>query len=70
MKFQIHEAEYEGKVYRIEEDYPEVGAYLYISENGKWLPYDSLQDNIEMCKEFAYEDFQVPLDKWVFKGYK
>ena len=51
------------KKFIIEEDYPEVGAYLYVYD-GKKCIYDSLQDNLELCKEFAFDKFSVPIDKW------
>jgi len=59
----IYQSTWEGMVFRIEEDAPEVGAYLYVYENGQCV-YDYLQDSIEMCKEFALEEFSVPLDSW------
>lgn len=66
MKFQILEVEHKGKRFRIEEDYPEVGSYLYVYEGEKCIK-DYLQDNIEMCKEVAFEDYKVPFDKWEMK---
>ncbi len=47
----------------IEEDVPEVGAYLYIYENGS-VVRDYLQDNIRACQEFALEEYNVPIDNW------
>ena len=47
----------------IEEDYPEVGVYLYVYENGQCIR-DELQDNIDIFKEQAFEEYDVPLDAW------
>lgn len=61
--FNIYESIHNNRIFKIEEDYPGVGAYLYIYENEQCI-YDYLQDNIEMCKEFAFEEFNVPIDSW------
>lgn len=66
MKFKVLEVEYEGRIFRIEEDYPEVGSYLYVFEGENCIK-DYLQDNIEICKEVAFEEYKVPLDKWKLK---
>lgn len=66
MNFKVLEANYNNKKFIIEEDYPEVGAYLYVYENGKCIK-DYLQENIEICKIFALQNFDVPLDKWIRK---
>jgi len=56
-------ARHDGKLYAIEQDRPEVGAYLYVYENGLCIQ-DYLQNDVNMCIEFAYEDFGVPVDAW------
>ncbi len=63
MSFKTLEAEYQGRTYRIEEDYPEVGVYLYVYENDQCVN-DYLQNNIDTCKELAFEKFEVPLCSW------
>ena len=63
MKNRIFKAENNIRTFAIEEDYTEVGVYLYVYENGKCI-YDYLQDSIEMCKEFALEEFEIPLENW------
>jgi len=63
MKYKILIAENNIRNFRIEEDYPEVGAYLYVYENGKCI-YDYLQDSVKDCIEFALEEFGLPLDSW------
>lgn len=57
------EAEHNNKKFIIEEDYPEVGCYLYIYENGECIK-DFLQDNVLICEQIAFEYYGVPLDKW------
>ena len=66
MKFKILEAEFNGRKFKIEEDYPEVGSFLYIYEGEKCIK-DYLQNDIETCKQVAFEDYEVPLDKWKVK---
>ena len=63
VKFKILEAEHNGRKYRIEEDFPEVGVYLYVYEGDK-CTYDYLQNDIEKCMEFALKNFYIPLNKW------
>ena len=63
MEYKILEAEYNGLFFKIEEDLPEVGAYLYIYKNKKCIK-DFLQNNIDICKDLAFEEYKVPLDKW------
>jgi hypothetical protein len=65
-KFNIYESIRNNRVFIIEEDYPEVGVYLYVYENGRCI-YDYLQDDFKMCREFALEKFNVPLNSWNLK---
>jgi uncharacterized membrane protein len=61
MKF--YETTFQDKLFRIEEDKLDVGAYLYVYEDSKCI-YDYLQDSIKDCMEFAFEDFGVPINSW------
>jgi len=63
MDFKVYQVVQDDTIFRIEVDYPEVGAYLYIIENGKYLK-DYLQDNIEMCKSLALEEYGISIDSW------
>ena len=56
-------ADHGGRRFEIIEDLPEVGFYVYIYKDGK-CTHDYLQDTFDKAKEFAYEDFAVPLDSW------
>lgn len=67
MEYRVFETDYNGKQFRIEEDFPEVGVYLYVFQDGKCI-IDDLQNDIETCKQIAFEDFQVPLNNWVQKN--
>ncbi len=64
MKFRKFEAYTGNRLFRIEEDFPEVGAYLYIFEE-KVCVNDFLQNSVKECQDFALEEFDVPLDRWV-----
>jgi len=50
-----------GKKFIIDEDLPEVGAYLYIYDGERCI-YDCLQDSIAICKELALEKYNIPLE--------
>jgi hypothetical protein len=52
-----------GVVCEIEEDKPEVGAYLYAFMSDG-TQYDYLQNSIMDCQEFALEEFSIPLSCW------
>lgn len=62
----VFEAVIDDKIFRIEEDFPEVGAYLYVFEKGKCIS-DSLQDNVELCKTIALELYNVSNEEWRLK---
>jgi hypothetical protein len=53
----------DDRIFIIEPDLPEVGAYLRIYRNGKDIA-DHLQDSVQDCIDFAQEDFGVPSDEW------
>jgi hypothetical protein len=64
MKFKKLETKYGKYHFKIEEDYPEVGAYLYVfNKQGKCVR-DDLQDNVKHCKEIAFEYYSVPEESW------
>lgn len=44
-------------------NYNSEGLTLYVYHNGK-CEKDYLQDNIEVCKQIAFEEFGVPYAKW------
>ena len=66
-KFNIYESIHDNRVFRIEEDFPEVGVYLYVYENGQCV-MDYLQNDIGTCKIIALEEYNVPLDSWKLKN--
>lgn len=66
MGFKVFEAEHNNRRFKIEEDYPEVGVYLYVYEDGNCVK-DFLQNSTDICKKVAYEKYQVPKDKWISK---
>jgi hypothetical protein len=63
MEFKVFEVEFNGRKFKIEEDYPDVGVYLYVYEGNKCIK-DYLQNDIETCMQVALEDYDVPLDRW------
>lgn len=59
----VYEVRQNNRLFRIEEDYPEVGAYLYVFESDKCI-LDDLQNDVHTCKLVALEDFGVPIEQW------
>ena len=64
MRFKKFEVEHNELKFKIEEDYLEVGVYLYVYEKNNCVK-DFLQNDIRTCKELAYEEYKFPLNKWV-----
>jgi hypothetical protein len=59
----VDKAEHDGLFFTIEAHQPAVGAYLYILfPDGQYEDY--LQDTIQLCREFALEEFGLPLHCW------
>jgi hypothetical protein len=67
INFRKFEVEHNGLMFQIEEDFPEVGVYLYVYQNEECIK-DFLQNSIDVCKRLALEDYGVPLEKWFEKG--
>jgi len=63
MKGELLRAQQGSRTYVIEQDLPEIGAYLRIYEDGRDIA-DYLQDSIEDCKAFALEEFDVSTESW------
>ncbi len=56
-------AKVNDRIFIIEPDLPEVGAYLRIYENDKDVA-DYLQNSVQDCIDFAQEEFGVLTDAW------
>ena len=54
---------YNGNEFKIIPDNPDVGVYLYVYDDGRCVR-DELQNDVETCKEIAFEDYGVPKDVW------
>lgn len=64
-KFKILECKFGDKRFKIEEDLPDVGWYLYVYDlNGKCTA-DHLQDDFETIIDFAFEEYQIPKTNWI-----
>ena len=59
----ILRAQHNGLRFEIEQDYPQVGAYLYVYEGDKCVK-DFLQDTVSDCQSFALEEYGVPTNIW------
>lgn len=63
-KYKKHIAYYKGFTYRIEEDLPDVGWYLYRDDENGDNTHDYLQDNLEIAVSFAESEFGIPKENW------
>lgn len=63
MEYKQLTAEHGGIICKIEEERPEIGAYLYV-----FLPdgvqHDYLQNTLLDCQKFALEEFGIPTSSW------
>jgi hypothetical protein len=67
MKYKIFEARYNNLLFKIEEDLPEVGAYLYVFESDKCIA-DYLQNTVNDCMNLALDKYNIPKGAWIEKG--
>ncbi len=59
------ECKFGYKRFKIAEDLPDVGWYLYVyDENGKCVA-DHLQDDLETILDFAFDEYLIPKTYWV-----
>ena len=58
-------SKYNNQIFKIEKDNPEIGFYLFVFNDNNECTHDYLQDTEQMTKEFAFEEFGVPLDSWI-----
>jgi len=56
-------AKKDDMIFKIEEDLPDVGFYLYVFKNNKCIA-DYLQDTLKGVKEFANEKYMISLSSW------
>ncbi|MFC6267829.1 hypothetical protein [Frigoriflavimonas asaccharolytica] len=65
IKYKILECKFGDKRFKIEEDLPDVGWYLYVyDQKGKCIA-DHLQNDLETVINFAFEEYKVPMTNWV-----
>ena len=67
MKFRIYEVSKLNFRFRIEEDLPGIGWYIYIYKDDILL-YDYLQDTLEVSKNFVNDRYEINDDDWRFIG--
>ncbi len=67
MEYRKLNAEHDGRSFRIEEDNPDIGWYLYVSKDGQ-CTHDHLQDSLEKAKEQALRQYGVPKEAWIEEG--
>ncbi|GAB3302551.1 hypothetical protein GCM10027348_29460 [Hymenobacter tenuis] len=63
MHFKTFVATTPDLTFKIEEDSPDIGVYLYVYSNGH-CTFDDLQDTIQDCMEIAEEYYGLPLSAW------
>jgi len=56
------QAEHDGRRFRIVHD-PQAGFYLYVYDGAR-CTHDYLQDTLDRAREFAREEFGVPVQSW------
>lgn len=57
-------AEHKGNTYKIQEDLPDIGWYLFQYDTANQCTHDTLQDNLASAMSYAEEEFGVPLLAW------
>ena len=57
-------SKYKNQKFEIVEDLPDVGFYLYVYDEKNNCIADHLQNTEKDAKEFAFEEYEVPLKSW------
>lgn len=57
-------ARHNNLTYKIIEDNPDGGFYVFAYDANGNDTHDYLQDNLDMAKKCALDEFDVPLDAW------
>ena len=50
----------------IEEDLPDIGAYLYVYNPQNKCIADYLQDDVNSCKKQAFDMYGISYEEWYF----
>jgi hypothetical protein len=66
MRFRTFTANTPDLAFKIEGEFFELGAYLYVYSNGH-CTFDDLQNSIQDCMEIAEEYYGLPLTAWIEK---
>ena len=64
IKYKELECRFRDKRFRIEEDFPDIGWYLYVYDINDKCIADHLQVDFKSVIDFAFEEYQVPKDSW------
>ena len=62
-------AKHKDRTFVIKEDLPDIGFNLYVYNSENKCTHDYLQDTLQLTREFAFEEFGVPIDSWTEKAY-
>ena len=62
-------ATHDEKTFEIIEDLPDIGWYVYAYDSSGHNTHDYLQDDLEMAKRCAFEEFGVPYNAWMTDDY-
>lgn len=70
IKYKELECRFGDYRFKIEEDLPDIGWFLYVYDLNNKCIADYLQDNLESVVDFAFEEYQVPKNSWIEVGTK
>jgi hypothetical protein len=57
-------SKYDNRTFIINEDFPGIGFYIYAYDRDGKNTHDYLQDDLDMAKLCALDEFGVPADSW------
>ncbi len=64
-KLKTLECKFGDKRFKIEEDLPNIGCYLYVYDQKAKCIADHLQDDLKTIIDFAFKEYQIPKNHWV-----
>jgi len=65
--YSVFECKSKDRLFRIEEDFPDVGWYLKVFDNNMNCIADHLQNDFDTIIDFGLEEYEIQKNEWIKK---